>query len=352
MRVLHTYCLNYNVGDYALGMGVKNLLRSYLPIDYIGETNLQGREFNEYYINEVVNKKYDLLVIGGGGVIHGFHWPNGWFWLINKDFISKINIPFIVYGVGDNYFQNESIPSRAVGHLRETYDKALHFSVRNDGSYERVSKEVGIDPVVVPDPGFHIQRSGLYKSEEKYVIIQLANDKGQDRFKTETTRKNLIRSMQKITKKLSKKYRVLFVPHVFDDIELCNAVAGRMPRTEVVEFGKYAFDNSKFIVSFYEKAEFVIAMRGHAQIIPIGFNVPVISLYNHPKHSGLMDNLGLQDFGVDIKDGTGVERDLAEKIDLVEHNYEDILSQLRKINNGLSRQTDRAFFNIKKKLDQ
>ena len=78
MKVLHSYCLNYNIGDYALGIGVKNLLRKYLEIDLIAETNIQGQYFTQYYIDEVVNKKYDLLVIGGGGLIDGRYAQKLW----------------------------------------------------------------------------------------------------------------------------------------------------------------------------------------------------------------------------------------------------------------------------------
>jgi len=56
MNILHTFCQNYNFVDYALFMGVKNLLRDTFNIDLIA-------------INEV-NKRYDLFVIGYGGIIH------------------------------------------------------------------------------------------------------------------------------------------------------------------------------------------------------------------------------------------------------------------------------------------
>jgi hypothetical protein len=91
MRVMHTYCLNYNFGDYALGFGVKNMLRNIFNVSYIAETNLQGQIFDDYFIN-IVNENYDLLVIGGGGIIHGAHWPQGWFWLIEQKNIKKIKI--------------------------------------------------------------------------------------------------------------------------------------------------------------------------------------------------------------------------------------------------------------------
>src|SRR5690554_2153129 len=120
MRVMHAYCLNYNYGDYALGYGVKNIFRRLFNISHFGECNLQGQVFDDYFIN-LINEKYDLLVIGGGGIIHGAHWPQGWFWLIEQENIKKIKIPFIIYGAGYNYFKDEvGIPERGIEHLRET----------------------------------------------------------------------------------------------------------------------------------------------------------------------------------------------------------------------------------------
>jgi polysaccharide pyruvyl transferase WcaK-like protein len=204
MRVLHAYCLNYNIGDYALGIGERNLFRKYLDIDFIGTTNIQGRCFDEYYINEVVNKRYDLLVIGGGGIIHGSHWPNGWFWLINKKNIKKIKIPFIIYAAGVNYWENEKIPNNAVEHLKETFEYAKYFSVRNDGSLEKIKREAGITPFEIPDPGFHVGIDTDYPKllGKKYVIIQLANDKQDSRFLGEKNIKKFILDMKEIVNNL------------------------------------------------------------------------------------------------------------------------------------------------------
>jgi len=247
MKVLHTYCLNNNIGDYALGIGVKNLLRKYLEIDLIAETNLQGREFTKYYIHEVVNKKYDLLVIGGGGIIHGSHWPNAWFWLIDKELIKEIKIPFIVFGVGVNYWEEEGrIPDRGVIHLNETNKYASFFSVRNDGSYKRLLNQTGIKAGVVPDPGFHISIDENYirKIKKKFVIIQLANDKPLKRYGSLEKQQLFISKLKLITKFITNKYHVLFIPHVFDDIEISKAVSQDIPNTSVWDFNNYAFDKS------------------------------------------------------------------------------------------------------------
>lgn len=353
MRVLHTYCLNYNLGDYALGIGVKNLLRAFMPIDYIGETNIQGREFNEYYINEVVNKRYDLLVIGGGGLIHGSHWPNGWFWLIDKHLISTIKIPYIVYGVGDNYFENEDIPERAITHLAETYKYAKYFSVRNDGSFERVSKFLPFTPEEVPDPGFFT----AYQSEtaieriipSEYIVIQIANDKSSERFKTVENKTKFVEELRKVVTYLSKKYHVVFLPHVYDDIKISTEIIEGISNCTIVDFSIIAFDKSYKVLSYYKYAKFVLAMRGHGQIIPISYNIPTIALCNHPKHSGLMKKLGLDDY-IEYIDTNFSSSKLISKIELIENNYIHCRELLLEVNTDLERKTLTAFQKINKVL--
>lgn len=353
MRVLHSYCLNYNIGDYALGIGVKNLLRSYLDIDLIGNTNIQGRIFNEYYIKEVVNKRYDLLVIGGGGIIHGKHWPNGWFWLIDKELIKTIEIPFIVYGVGYNYWEEEGgIPKHGIDHLKETIAHARYFSVRNDGSAGRILKQTGIAAPIVPDPGFHVDINTEYMQKEKdpYVLIQVANDKPLNRFGSEKGIISFVKDMREITSELAKTYKVIFAPHVFEDIALSQVIAKDIPNTSVWDFGYYAFDHSDQAIGFYKYAQFVIAMRGHGQIVPICFNTPVIALENHPKHRGLMEELELLEYNVKISD-TAFKSNLKHAIDKVRDNRRHLLSKYEEINAGLFESSANAFkYEIIKKI--
>ncbi|SFC38828.1 Polysaccharide pyruvyl transferase family protein WcaK [Parapedobacter composti] len=348
MRILHSYCLNYNIGDYALGFGLKNLLRKYLKVDLIGDTNIQGREFNEYYINEVVNKRYDLLVIGGGGIIHGKHWPNGWFWLIDKELIKTIKIPFIVYGVGYNYWEEEGgIPERGIIHLKETIKYARHFSVRNDGSAGRILKQTGIEAPVVPDPGFHVDINTEYERREKapYVLIQVANDKPLSRFGSEEAIKSFVKAMRTVTQKLAKDYKVIFAPHVLADVALSKEIADGISNASVWDFGRYAFDHADQAVAFYKYAEFAIAMRGHGQIVPICFNTPVIALENHPKHGGLMKELNLVAYNVKVNDEDFTNTLLAT-ISKLEAKHEQLRENYKIINQSLLEVTDDAFKKI------
>lgn len=352
MKVLHTYCLNYNIGDYYLGIGVKNLLRNYLDIDLIAETNLQGTVFNEYYIENVVNKKYDLLVIGGGGIIHGSHWPNGWFWLINENLIQKIKIPFIVYGVGYNYFTNEGgIPAVGRSHLKETIQRSSFFSLRNDGSLDRFKEHINLDVPEIPDPGFHVNLNRNYACEEKepFVVIQLANDKPEFRFSESKGRDYFVTEMRRVVSYLSERYKVILAPHVFEDIILSQQVADGLPNTQLWDFSRYAFDRTSESLGFYKDAQFVLAMRGHGQIIPISFNTPIISLENHPKHVGLMKNLGLEDYNISLS-SDNLSENIIQKISLLENKKNEYIKQLFEINKKLSDQTAKAFLEIKSKL--
>jgi len=348
LKVLHAYCLNYNIGDYYLGIGVKNLLREFLDVELISETNLQGTRFDEYYINEVVNKKYDLLVIGGGGVIHGKHWPNGWFWLIEERLLDKIKIPFIVYGVGYNYFGEEGgISNIGRSHLLKTIEAAAHFSLRNDGSVERFEEQIATLMPEVPDPGFHINLNKTYSCEEtkSFVLIQLANDKAEYRFASEVSKSEFVSDMRVVVSELAERYTVIFTPHVYEDIVLSEEVSVGIPNTKIWSFSSYAFDNAAESLGYYQDAEFVLAMRGHGQIVPIAFNTPVISLENHPKHSGLMYKLGLSHYNVSLSD-TEFLSNLKNKIFYLESHKDLYIDTLKALNKTLMIKSAQAFRNI------
>lgn len=327
MRVMHAYCLNYNYGDYALGYGVKNIFRKIFNVDYFGECNLQGQVFDDYFI-DLINKNYDLLIIGGGGIIHGAHWPQGWFWLIDKENIKRITIPFIVYGAGYNYFKDEEgIPDRGIEHLRETQKRAALFSIRNDGSHARLLDQTGIDAVELADTGFWYSLDCTENSarpDKPYIIVQVANDKPEHRFGTKESKDYFIKSMTKVLSKYNSNYHVLFIPHVFADTSLSEELSKNISNSSVLDFGKYAFDRTYIAMNLYKDADFVLAMRGHGQIIPLSFNTPVISLENHHKHRELMEHYGLGEYNVNIT-YSELSKNLDNKIETLINNKAHII---------------------------
>src|SRR5690606_36726018 len=120
-----------------------------------------------------------------------------------------------------------------------------------------------------------------------------------------------------ITEDLAKRYKVIYAPHVPDDVSISKEIVDGISNAEVWDFGRFAFDHSDEAVGFYKYAEFAIAMRGHGQIVPICFNTPVIALENHPKHRGLMEELDLLDFNVKV-DTADFKQTLQSKIQKLE----------------------------------
>ena len=69
-------------------------------------------------------------------------------------------------------------------------------------------------------------------------------------------------------------------------------------------------------------------MRGHAQICPMGMNVPVISMINHPKHLGLLKQLGFDKYAVFVQDEKFVEK-VTDLISDIETHYSSIKKSLK-----------------------
>jgi polysaccharide pyruvyl transferase WcaK-like protein len=254
-----------------------------------------------------------------------------------------------------NYWKEEGgIPYHGVVHLKETVKQAKYFSVRNDGSHQRFLEQVGIDVPVVPDPGFHLELDRVDTAfsrpiEEPYVLIQLANDKPLSRFGSQDQKDAFVHQMRAVVKKIVCQFRVIFAPHVFDDISLSREISSGIHGADIWDFGTYAFDNSKTALAYYKHAEFVIAMRGHGQIVPIAFGTPVIALENHPKHKGLMVNLGLEEYSLSVKEGEFSDS-LESMIQNIMINRRILVERLKDISKSLDIETSNAILDLKKSI--
>ena len=134
----------------------------------------------------------------------------------------------------------------------------------------------------------------------------------------------------------------MFLPHVATDIALSEEVSQKVSNSSVLDFSRFAFDRTYAAMNLYKDASFVLAMRGHGQIIPLSFNVPVISLENHHKHRELMEHYGLGEYNVDVTDSSFennlrdkiyklLQNDVAIRNHSVKHNDELFLDTVKKL---------------------
>jgi polysaccharide pyruvyl transferase WcaK-like protein len=228
--------------------------------------------------------------------------------------------------------------------------------VRNDGSLERLREQTGLDLPQVPDPGFHINMHREYECNETepFVLVQVADDKANFRFAdisgdASSGRARFVTEMREVVTDLAKRYKVIFSPHVFEDLMLSQLISEGIANTHIWDFHSYAFDRAADSVGFYRDAAFVLAMRGHGQIVPISFNTPVISIENHPKHGGLMRNLGLADLNVSIHD-ENLATEIFTRIEIVESRRPQYSKNLSDINQRLFNETNIAFSTIASKI--
>lgn len=107
-KILHANARFFNFGDNALAYGVENLFLQYFRnnCQFIKE-DVHSTIFDRYKIEEI-NKKYELFLVGGGGLIDtGFN-PENEFLLftINQNALIKLSLPMICFGWGFNNFQD------------------------------------------------------------------------------------------------------------------------------------------------------------------------------------------------------------------------------------------------------
>lgn len=337
LTVIHAWARYFNFGDNLLQYGLKNIFLKYFckEIRY-KDIDASSTIFDKAKLKEV--NKFDLFLAGGGGLIGVY--DEHWFLSIpNKD-IKYLKKPLIVYGIGYNNHENIKFNKKFIKNINEIKKKSISFSVRNDGSKERL-EEQNLYFDEVPDPGFFTDGNHPRPNiDGDYVMLQIAYDDPKER---NVNNDSFFINMVQLCKYLSeiKGYKVILSPHCFPDVEISEKIAKVVNNQNVKVWNYYEMIREDNIISglgYYKWAKFVLAMRGHAQIGPIGMNVPVISIVNHPKHLGLLKKLKLEHFSVNVT-SENMLKDLYSLIDETENNYERIKSYYSQLMTDMENKT-------------
>jgi polysaccharide pyruvyl transferase WcaK-like protein len=314
MEVLHIGSYGKNLGDnIALSNVRKSFLQhrsdlTFVPLEI--STFWEDKNNPDAIIKRLNAGKHKAIVLGGGGLIEFESYSKmrtNQKLPLTKQILEKVEKPVILYGIGVNSFRGEEEwPEKTIKTLQEIIDNSALFSVRNDGSLEKL-KKLGINTSKVyeiPDPGLlHFEQKEESYNLEKGVFQPARNGSvkiNKFRFKDDT---------QEVLN-LPVTLNIPFFPHtikdygfkgdfVFDDNNF---------RTKV----KYKFTNET-LQKYYEY-DYVVAMRGHGQLITVGMNIPGIYFSTQDKVFDFSAKNNYEDYTVDISNSSW-KKELTTKID-------------------------------------
>lgn len=322
--IYHTGAWAGNFGDSILEQSIQSNLSSAssfnLEFRYI---NCQQTEFTQELIKEI-NKKGDLLLIGGGGLI--FYRPqdeskSGWQWNIDIDLIDQIKIPFVLYGVGYNQFEYDQTNFLPItnAHLQTTVSKAALFSVRNHGTkIQLVARGCEAEKIeVIPDSGMFlppkdIEIPKLNKTKLK-IGFNWTTDRESQTFPQPfpASREQFISACVELLNYAAseKNAQIFHVGHMgaeFDKDIIYKLKTGLIQSPiiideELPQIYPPSGENAGHLVDVYKQMDIVIGMRGHANIVSFGQNTPFIGIGSHRKIRYFLEDIRRTKFFFDVR---------------------------------------------------
>ncbi|WP_169717683.1 polysaccharide pyruvyl transferase family protein [Sporomusa silvacetica] len=365
LKILQLASFEGNIGDNANHCGTRSTLAKNLGVE-LEFTNLEIREFYwkqrkfDDQFAELANQ-HDLVMIGGGNYFEMWveNSCTGTSIDISIDLLKKINTPIVFYALGCD--PGQGVSEQNVSKFRDFLDYVLSLpqflvSVRNDGSWDSVNQYIGKKYAEriyrVPDGGFFTQVENYFHPElplgKQVVAVNIAGDMLDVRFKLDGISSKRIRYEEFIidfsqfvndSLESNSELHFIFIPHIFRDIgvvsDILNAVNDSYRRNRITMapylHGKGA---QEYIFDLYRKCDLVLGMRFHANVCPIGFNVPTIGLVNYIQIDNLYRELDLSERSVHVNEA-GFSHKLNDMTRASLKNKEDIVKKYKEINMGL-----------------
>ena len=325
MKIAHVFAHGAtNLGDIYLRRATQDAFATAFP----------GAEFTDVEIRRIFTKDdiealgaHDMVVVGGGGLLLRDTFPNSvsdWQWGCTADQVRSIEAPLVVYAMGYNRFRGQEDFARPLFdlHMQALVETSVFFSMRNTGSVDAVRRYVDADagerihlnhcpslllPRVVPERRIGSDKVGLLLAGDRLGLRHPDIPGFLDRLSA------LLRS-------LTRHSELQLVAHQPQDLWYVEHLRD-VPYRIVDLIGK----PPEAAMAFYANLDVMIGDRGHAQMIPFALGCRIISLVSHDKLAWFLEDVGLEDHGVEEGDPQ-----LADKVlDLVHPDSGDTYAERR-----------------------
>ncbi len=366
LKVLHLASFAGNIGDNANHKGARALLQKNLSFRLayteleIREFYWQKRSFDQDFVN--LANGHDLVMIGGGNYFE--LWvedsPTGTSIGFGPEILSLIRPPVVFYGLGCDPYKGFS--ENTLKKFKNFLDYVLTspgclVSVRNDGSLQHIYKYFGKEYAAkiyqIPDGGFFTEVGDYYHPQIKkgnlYLGINLAGDMLDLRFPAGETKHISYEDFLALFSSLLENclaergnLHLVFIPHIFRDLAIISDLLNLLPdpyRRRRITVMPYLHGEGaqEYIFDLYRKCLFVMGMRFHATVCPLGLGVPTIGLASYPKIEDLYRELQLPERAVRVNEKGFVPK-LEALIDHTLENRQAVVEKYAKIKDSLLEQ--------------
>ncbi len=310
-----------NAGDTALSECVRRTFNQELgtPVNWRLETVYQP--VDERLIERI--NATQALIIGGGGLFlpdTNNNSISGWQWACSKESLNEIKVPIVLYSVGYNYFRGQEPSELFIDNLNAIIEKSVFVGLRNHGSVEAVKvllREPLREKVCYQPCTTTLIRRIMPelppKKESGKIAFNFAFDRAEKRYggRQEEILRGIVKSMYLLR---DKGYDIYVVAHCVNDLSVLSEI---QDRRKIHAVNATAWDLPR-LARFYNEMDVVLGMRGHAQMIPFGVNCHIISLSSHVKMRWFLEDIGAEDWYVELtKDVPSLVDQIVEKFTVI-----------------------------------
>ena len=319
MKIAHIYACNAkkNSGDFMIGISTKkyciDVLHLFTENDIV--TDIDCRIENK---GDLLNN-YDLIVIGGGGLLLPDSAPNKnsyWQWNIKTEEMKKITKPIYVISIGYNTFNGQtmlmpdiktnkedlSILPKLQESLTTLIEKSTHFSMRHNKDIENLNNLLGktydnikFEPCPTIWYATEYMKKQVSNPTEKYIAIEIKDDREWRRYYKITKEKFYVQLLNFVLYCKEKKLPVAVLSHDGSS-NFFTFLKGKKIQIPLLD---NSVANEKKIIENYSKISLLLCTAGHSQMIAYGLGIPIISLITHPKLQNFCDDFKLDTY-IDI----------------------------------------------------